>query len=107
MIDKDRSAALLAEVLGADVLLMLTDVPAVFIDWNTSHARPIRRASPAHLASRSFAPGSMAPKIEAACRFVDRTGGTAGIGALADAAAILAGAKGTRIEADTETMIVG
>ena len=107
VVDKDRSAALLAEDLGADLLLMLTDVPAVFIDWGTPDARPIRRASPAHLARLSFAAGSMGPKIEAACRFVNRTGGSAAIGALADASEIVAGAKGTWIDTSVETMILG
>src|SRR5690606_14673078 len=46
VIDKDRSAALLAEGLDADFLLLLTDVPAVFTDWNTPRARPIRMACP-------------------------------------------------------------
>ncbi|WP_374449047.1 carbamate kinase [Stella sp.] len=97
VIDKDRSAALLAEGLGADFLLLLTDVPAVFTDWNTPRACPIRMASPDQLEAMTFAAGSMAPKVEAACRFVRRTGGTAAIGALADAARIVAGDAGTRV----------
>jgi carbamate kinase len=98
VVDKDRSAALLASELGADTLLILTDVPAAFTDWGTSAARAIRHATPSGLKAHSFMPGSMGPKIEAACRFVVETGGTAHIGALADAAAVLRGETGTHIE---------
>ena len=54
----------------------------------------------------TFAPGSMGPKVEAACRFAERTGGLAGIGSLADAAAILRGERGTRIRALAEAAAV-
>jgi carbamate kinase len=97
VIDKDLAAALLARGLNADALLLLTDVPSVQSDWRTPVARDIRRATPEELRSLSFAEGSMGPKIEAACRFADATGGLAGIGALADAAAILRGERGTMI----------
>ena len=97
VIDKDLAAALLADALGAEALLLLTDVDAVQTGWRTPAARPIRRASPATLRRHRFEPGSMAPKVEAACRFVETTGGIAGIGALADAAAILTGEAGTMV----------
>ena len=97
VIDKDLSAALLAAALHADALLMLTDVAAVYTDWGTPAARPIRSAFPAQLRRLNFPAGSMAPKVEAACRFVEATGGVAGIGALDDAAAILQGQAGTLI----------
>lgn len=97
VIDKDLSAALLAERLAADALLLLTDVAAVSTDWGNPAAPSIARASPEQLRAFHFAPGSMAPKVEGACRFVERTGGIAGIGALQDAAAILAGTAGTMI----------
>jgi carbamate kinase len=99
VIDKDLSAALLAAQLGADALLMLTDVPYVEIDWRTQHARPLTHATPSELRTLDFARGSMAPKIEAACRFVEETGGTAAIGALADAPAMLRGERGTQVTA--------
>jgi carbamate kinase len=51
------------------------------------------------LRALTFAPGSMGPKVYAACRFAQRTGGLAGIGALTDAAAILRGDRGTRVRA--------
>jgi carbamate kinase len=95
MIDKDLSAALLAERLGSDMLVMLTDVPAIMAGWETPEAAPIRSAITTELQSARFAPGSMSPKVEAACRFVERTGGHAAIGALADATAIVRGESGT------------
>jgi carbamate kinase len=97
VVDKDLAAALLAQRLGADSLLMLTDVDAVQLDWGRPTARALRSASPADLRRLEFAAGSMGPKIEAACRFVEGTGGRAGIGRLADAPAILAGRAGTTI----------
>ena len=97
VIDKDAASALLAHELDADVLLLLTDVDAVYLDWGTSQARPLHRVTPQVLRRHSFAAGSMAPKVEAACAFVERGGRLVGIGALADAAAILQGTAGTRI----------
>lgn len=95
VIDKDRAAALLARELAADALLLLSDVDAVYRAWGTPEAAPIRQATPEQLAVLAFAPGSMAPKVEAACRFVLGGGRRAGIGRLEDAAAILAGRAGT------------
>jgi carbamate kinase len=97
VIDKDLTAALLATELRADSLIMLTDVPFVERDWGTDDARAIDRATPDELRSISFAPGSMGPKVEAACRFVEATGGEAIIGALADLCSIASGEAGTRI----------
>jgi len=99
VIDKDLAAALLARALGADALLLLTDVAAVFADWPAA-AQPIRRATPATLRAQAFAAGSMGPKVEAACRFAEATGRPACIGALGDAAALLGGRAGTRIALD-------
>lgn len=95
VIDKDLAAALLAVELEADALLLLTDVPAVLRDWGTDKAAPIARATPAALRRIAFAPGSMAPKVEAACRFVEATGAIAAIGALDAADALLRGDAGT------------
>lgn len=97
VIDKDRSAALLAEELEADALLLLTDVPAVYAGWGTSDARPLARATPAELRALRLPAGSMGPKAEAAALFVERTGGLAAIGALGDAPAVLRGEAGTRV----------
>jgi carbamate kinase len=99
VIDKDLTAALLAEALEADRLLVLTDVPFVERDWGSPAAAPIRTATPAELRRLSFAAGSMAPKVEAACRFVERTGREAVVASLSDVAAAAAGRAGTRITA--------
>ena len=87
---------MLAEALDADALLVLTDVPAVM--QRLRHARPARRSaghSPPALRAMGMPAGSMGPKVEAACRFVELTGGMAAIGSLDDAAAILDGKSGT------------
>jgi carbamate kinase len=99
VIDKDLTAALLAERLGVAQLLLLTDVPAVERDWGTPQARPIQRTTPQELRRLDFAPGSIGPKVEAACRFVERTGGTAAIGSLDQAAAVARGDAGTQVVA--------
>lgn len=99
VIDKDLAAALLAEEIGAHALLLLTDVPAVFTRWPASEGKPIGRTTAAELRAMTFASGSMAPKVEAACRFAERTGGLAGIGAIDRAAMILDGTAGTIIPA--------
>ena len=97
VIDKDLSAALLGAELAADRLLLLTDVEAVSSDWAARDARYIREASPVSLRRMNFEAGTMGPKIDAGCRFVERTGGEAGIGLLRDAAAILDRRTGTII----------
>ena len=100
VIDKDHASALLARELGADALLMLTDVDALYDAWGTPGARAIARASSATLRQMDFEAGSMAPKVVAACDFVEATGGIAGIGRLVDAARILAGDAGTTVTRD-------
>jgi len=95
VIDKDLTAALLATAVGADALLILTDVPAVISGYGTPRARQIHRAAAAELRAMTFPPGSMGPKVEAACRFALATGRNAVIGCLGDAAALLAGTAGT------------
>ena len=104
VIDKDLTAALIARSLRADALLLLTDVPAVQTDWGTRRARGIRRAPPAPLRAQRFAPGSMGPKVEAACRFVEGGGRFAAIGALADAELLLRGEAGTTVRADAPAL---
>jgi carbamate kinase len=99
VIDKDLAAALLASGLEADALLLLTDVANVEAAWQTPHARPLREVSAAELREMEFAPGSMGPKVEAACRFAERTGGFAAIGGLGEAVEVLRGARGTRVHA--------
>jgi carbamate kinase len=95
VVDKDLTAFLLARQLDADALLLLTDTEAVQDGYGTPQARAIRRATPAELRARTFPAGSMGPKVDAACRFVEATGKLAAIGQLADAQALLAGTAGT------------
>jgi len=97
VIDKDRSAALLATMLDAHVLLMLTDVPGVYARWPAHGDQPLRDCTPEQLEALALEGGSMGPKVEAACRFVRAGGLLAGIGALPDAVRILRGEAGTRV----------
>jgi carbamate kinase len=97
VIDKDLTAALLAEELKADFLLILTDVPNVYTDFGTPQQRPVLDATPDELRQGGFPDGSMKPKTEAAARFVERTGGLAAIGALDAADEIIHGNAGTLI----------
>jgi carbamate kinase len=98
VIDKDRASALLAAELEADVLVMATDASAVYLDWGTPAARPLRHATPDELAGLHFEAGSMGPKVEAACEFVRRTGKRAVIGALEQVEGMVEGTAGTQVE---------
>jgi carbamate kinase len=102
VIDKDLSAALLAHRLKADRLLVLTDVENVMDGYGTDHATPIGRTTPSRLRALDLPAGSMGPKVEAVCRFVEVGGrGTAAaIGNLAEAEQLLSGAAGTYVEPD-------
>ena len=80
VVDKDLTTALLAVLLKADRLLLLTDVANVERDYGTSRAHAIGQTTVGALRELDFAAGSMGPKVEAACRFAERTGGTAAIG---------------------------
>lgn len=95
VVDKDLAAAVLAQALGMDTLLLLTDVPAVMAGFGTPAQRAIGTTTPDELRAERFPAGSMGPKVDAACRFVEVTGGTAMIGALDAAPAMLRGEAGT------------
>ena len=97
VVDKDLSAALLAEATGAEMLILLTDVSAVWTRWPMSAGNPIRSTTCTELRALDFDSGSMGPKVEAACRFVERTGRLAAIGAIDQAEAIIRGEAGTRV----------
>jgi carbamate kinase len=97
VIDKDMSAALLALELQADALLLLTDVEAIQLDYGTPSARPLHKATPADLAALDLPAGSMGPKAEAACRFVEGGGRIAAIASLENARAALDGNAGTTV----------
>lgn len=107
VIDKDLCSELLARELGADMLVMLTDADAVYVDWGSPQQRPIRRVAPGGLDAVSFAAGSMGPKVEAACRFARMTGKPAAIGALGDLACIIEGTAGTTIVPDHTGIVYG
>ena len=96
VIDKDAASALLAERLGADALLLLTDVDAVYRDFGTRDARPIARLTPQEARRLALPPGSMGPKMAAAADFA-AAGGLSGIGRLEDALALLEGTAGTQV----------
>jgi carbamate kinase len=102
VVDKDRVSSILATQLGAEVLMILTNVDAVFEGWGTPQARPIRRMSITQaermIAEGSLDAGGMKPKIEAASAFVRRGGGRSIIARLSDGPAALRGETGTTIE---------
>ncbi|MEX0839564.1 MAG: carbamate kinase [Parvibaculum sp.] len=98
VIDKDLAACLLAVELGAERLLILTDVDGVHADWGKPGARLLKSVSARTLDPAGFAAGSMRPKIEAVRRFALETGHPAFIGNLDEARAVMAGEAGTRID---------
>ncbi len=101
VVDKDRVSAVLARQLEADVLMILTNVDAVFEGWGTPSARPIRRMTAARadamIAEGAFDAGGMRPKVEAAAGFVRDGGGRGIIAHLASGPAALRGETGTTI----------
>lgn len=98
VIDKDAASALLARQLGADALLLLTDVEAVYRDFGTDQSTPLSELTVAEARALEMPAGSMGPKLQAACDFA-QAGGISGIGRLQDAVAILDGSAGTRVSA--------
>ena len=103
VIDKDLCSALLAADLGADLLVLATDVDGVFLGWGTDEQRMIGEAAPEQLRAHDFAAGSMGPKVDAACRFAEGTGGRAAIGALDDLEQLLSGTTGTQVSGASRT----
>ena len=99
VIDKDLSSAFLAEKLGADALLLLTDVESVYQDFGTPDAKPLRKLTIAEGGEMDVPAGSMGPKIKAASSFA-ASGGFSAIGRLSDALALLSGDAGTRVVAE-------
>jgi len=101
VVDKDRTASLIAQSLAASTFCILTGVPHVQLGFGTPAARRIERltASEARglLEAGEFPPGSMAPKIEAAIDYVERTQRSALITDAANLARALAGEEGTRL----------
>lgn len=97
VVDRDLTAALLARRLDADLLVLLTDVEAVKLDWGGPAERPLTGVRPQELRGLSFAAETIGPKVEAACRFAEASGRRAAIGALKDAARIVLGEAGTQV----------
>ena len=102
VIDKDLCSGVLAHALQADCLVIATDVAAVYLDWGTPQQRALGKVSPKTLATLRFPAGSMGPKIDAACRFVQAGGQRAVIGSLDQIEAMLSGEAGTQITQDGE-----
>jgi carbamate kinase len=100
VIDKDLASGLLARGLDADMFVMLTDEPNVFLNFGTAEQRAIKAASPEALQELDFAAGSMGPKVLGACKFVRETGKKSAIGKLSDLTNIMAGTAGTLISND-------
>lgn len=97
VIDKDHTSALLAREIGADALVLLTDVEGVYRNFGTERATLIRDATPDDVDQGELSEGSMGPKVAAAVGFVRQTGGIAAIGTLEDALDVAEGRAGTRI----------
>ncbi|MFA1537455.1 carbamate kinase [Actinomadura monticuli] len=95
VIDKDLTAAVLAESMDADALLILTDVPRVMRNFGAPEQEEITHTTPHELRAEDFPAGSMGPKVAAASGFVERTGDMAAIGLLDQCVEILAGTAGT------------
>jgi len=102
VIDKDLGAALLGRTVGADVLVIATDVEAVMLDFGTPDQRPLGEVSVAELrgyaADGQFASGSMGPKVDAICRFVEAGGERAVITSLDRIADAVDGRTGTQLK---------
>ena len=96
VIDKDRASSLLAFELEADVLIMATDTVGVFQDWGTINEKIISKTTPEEIRRYQFDKGSMGPKVEAACSFVERSGQRAVIGSLKDIKEMVDGTAGTQ-----------
>lgn len=94
VIDKDAASALLARQLEADALLLLTDVDAIYRNFGTDDAEPLRQLTVADAGELDLPAGSMGPKLTAAASFA-QGGGISGIGRLEDAVAILERRAGT------------
>lgn len=97
VIDKDLASELLAREVEADVFVMVTDVDGVYVDWGTPEQRRLEETTPEELRRLDFAAGSMGPKVEAAARFVERTGQRSAIGGLDQIVDIVEGNAGTQI----------
>jgi carbamate kinase len=99
VIDKDLASELLSREIEADLFVMATDVDAVYLDWGTPQQRALHQVTASELRGSEFPAGSMGPKVGAACRFVEATGGRAAIGSLTEIQKIVDGTAGTQVTA--------
>ena len=99
VIDKDLASALLADELGADLLVIATDVDGVYLNWGQPDQQRLGAVTADDLDGLELPAGSMGPKVAAATGFARRTGNEAVIGSLADIADIVRGSAGTRVRA--------
>ena len=102
VIDKDRTAALIAEQIQADALIILTDVDGIYEDYRNPKQQQIKQASVVALEATEFPAGSMGPKVEAACLFVSNTGGISAIGSLSNLLGIVNKESGTHITSNAQ-----
>jgi carbamate kinase len=104
VIDKDLSAVVLARCVGADALVVATDVENTVVGFGTPDARPLGATTPSELRRLAdeghFASGSMGPKVDAVCRFVEGGGALAVITSLARIDDALTGEAGTVVRPD-------
>ncbi|MFC5999380.1 carbamate kinase [Quadrisphaera sp. GCM10027208] len=104
VIDKDLGAVVLAEAVGAETLVIATDVENAVVGWGTAQARPLGEVGVGELRELAgqghFASGSMGPKVEAACRFVEASGHRSVITSLERIADALDGNAGTVVRPD-------
>ncbi|MDH3496810.1 MAG: carbamate kinase [Gemmatimonadota bacterium] len=104
VVDKDRTAAVLAARIGAECMMILTDIDAVYEHWGTPERRPLRQLSLARaeqmVRDGALGAGSMRPKVEAAATFLRAGGALAVIARLTDGPAALRGETGTTIRSD-------
>jgi carbamate kinase len=96
VIDKDLASSLLARNVGADLLVLLTDVEGLWQNWGASDAQLIRECTPDWARTLDLESGSMQPKVQACADFATLTGNPAYIGSLSKAVDVFAGRSGTR-----------
>ena len=96
VIDKDRASSLLAFELDADLLIMATDTDGVYTDWGGDSQKIISKTTAEEIGQYTFDKGSMGPKVEAACNFVERSGQRAVIGSLNDLKKMVDSLAGTQ-----------
>ena len=104
VIDKDLTSALLARQINASYFYLITDVEGVFRHWDSPKQELLQKGRPEDLQKMDFPEGSMGPKVQAACDFVNQTGGTACIGSLENIQDVLSARSGTRITANAQEL---